>query len=323
MDHLPAVPPVAVFCPGPMLTITVETTAGADDIHLHAGGQGVWVARMIRELGGDGRLCACLGGESGEVVHHLITLEGIPIRRVLIGGDTTSYVDDRRGGDRRRVAEQPGSPLTRHELDDLLSISLANGIDAGTMVLTGTADRSVLPAVAFERLVSGLREHDVLVVADLSGEQLDAALAGGVSVVKVSDEELVAGGRLGASDDAAAIEAGRALCAEGATAVVVSRSELPALAVTAEEVWEAPSLRFGVVDHRGAGDSMTAALAVALARGAELPDALRLGVAAGSLNVTRHGLATGPRDAIESLCRHVEVRRVEDDGRIDPAASSQ
>jgi 1-phosphofructokinase len=62
------------------------------------------------------------------------------------------------------------------------------------------------------------------------------------------------------------------------------------------------------VDHRGAGDSMTAALAVAAARGLDPESGLRLAAAAGALNVTRHGLGSGRADAIGQLTANVEVR---------------
>jgi 1-phosphofructokinase len=47
-----------------------------------------------------------------------------------------------------------------------------------------------------------------------------------------------------------------------------------------------------------------------LAAGLDLRDAVLLGAAAGTLNVTRHGLATGPREEIERLARHFELRPV-------------
>ena len=59
---------------------------------------------------------------------------------------------------------------------------------------------------------------------------------------------------------------------------------------------------------RGAGDSMTAGIAAALARGEGFDVALRLGAAAGGLNVTRHGLASGHRQEIERLAAHVALR---------------
>lgn len=68
----------------------------------------------------------------------------------------------------------------------------------------------------------------------------------------------------------------------------------------------APTLH--AVDSQGAGDSFTAATAAALARGASVVDAVRLGAAAGSLNVTRRGLASGNRDEIERMAAHVTVR---------------
>ena len=43
-----------VFAPDPLLTVTVEAGADGDEIHLHAGGLGFWMAQMIANLGVDG-----------------------------------------------------------------------------------------------------------------------------------------------------------------------------------------------------------------------------------------------------------------------------
>ena len=57
---------IAVFAPSVWLTVTVEQNVqGDDDIHLHAGGQGIWIARMLRQLGQEPVVCAPVGGESG------------------------------------------------------------------------------------------------------------------------------------------------------------------------------------------------------------------------------------------------------------------
>jgi 1-phosphofructokinase len=61
------------------------------------------------------------------------------------------------------------------------------------------------------------------------------------------------------------------------------------------------------VDSRGAGDSLTAAIAASLAAGDDLRDAVKLGAAAGALNVTRHGLGTGDAEAIRRLSEQVEI----------------
>ena len=62
-------PSIVVFAPSPLLTITVEAAGTPrQEIHLHAGGQGFWVARMAALLGARVSLCCALGGESGAVL---------------------------------------------------------------------------------------------------------------------------------------------------------------------------------------------------------------------------------------------------------------
>lgn len=74
---------ICIFSPSPLYTVTIE--AGPDDraeVHFHAGGQGVWVARMVACLGSPVTLCAPFGGESGVVLRTLIEAGQITVRPV-------------------------------------------------------------------------------------------------------------------------------------------------------------------------------------------------------------------------------------------------
>src|ERR1700704_1526636 len=73
---------VMVFAPSPLLTVTVECRGEAPDIHLHAGGQGFWLARMVGALGAPVTLCGSFGGDSGAVVRTLIETEQVTVRGV-------------------------------------------------------------------------------------------------------------------------------------------------------------------------------------------------------------------------------------------------
>lgn len=297
-----------VFTPAPQLTITIEQPADAVELHVHPGGQGIWQARMITSLDVSVTLCACVGGEVGRVLEPLIAAEGVTLRVVPRDtGGSGWYVHDRRDGDRVEIAEDPGQPLTRHELDELYGVALAEGLRADISVLSGPAQPEVVPADIYRRLAADLTNNGARVVADLSGDHLSAVLDGGVSFLKVSHEELLDDGRADDDSDQALVKAMRQLRDEGAESVIVSRADQPSLALLDGEAFVVEMPKLQAADPRGAGDSMTAGVTAVLAKGGDLHDAIRTGAAAGALNVTRHGLGSGRADAIAELIPRVQI----------------
>jgi 1-phosphofructokinase len=321
---------VAVFAPGVFLTVTIEAGLdGTDEIHCHAGGQGVWVARIVHNLGEPVALHVPVGGEPGTVVEGLIRHGGLSLRAVRVRNDTPAYVHDRRQGERQVVATTGPRALSRHELDNLYESTLAGAIHAGLLVVTGRPHPSAASLRFYRRLGADLATAGVTVVGDLHGEELDAFLDGGpIEVLKVSDEDLASDGTLTGDDDAAVVDALERLVERGAANVVVSRSTEPSLAHFGGQVYRCEVPMLSTADHRGSGDSMTGALAVATTRGLDPPEALALACGAGAANVTRHGLATVDARLITELAQlsTIEVwspgpRVPEHNGQAEPGTT--
>ncbi len=300
-------PRVCVFAPAPLLTVSAEVATDAEsdsELHVHAGGQGFWVCRLLQELDVDAVMCASFGGETGTVLRTLIDASGVQVAAVSTAGSNGAYVHDRRSGERQVVATMAAGRLSRHEVDDLYDVTLIEALASTVTVLTGPQE-DVVPDDMYRRLALDARSNARFVVADLSGGRLESALEGGVDLLKVSDEELESDGRLEkAGSLTAAIDA---LVAGGAANVVVTRADQPTLAsINGRRVRVIPPT-FEAVEAKGGGDSYTAAMAAAVAHGRTMVDALTLGAAAGSLNVTRRGLASGRQDLIERLAALVTV----------------
>ena len=309
---MPVAGSVAVLAPSPYVTVTIErATTGGDEIHLHPGGQGYWIARLASELGAAVTMCTTLGGEPGAVVGHLLDREPMRVEAVMTTSANGVYVHDRRGGDRTVVAQTPPDPLDRHGVDDLYGAALVAAIDTGLLAMAGPTSWELLTAGFYERLAGDARRAGVQVVADVSGSPLDEVLRGGVDVLKVSADELCRDGLVDSDDEPAVLAAARRLVDRGAGAVVVTRAGEGTLAVhdgTAAALVVGPQVV--AVEPAGAGDSLTGAMAAMLARGAPLLEAVRVGTAAAALNVTRRGLGSGRRGDIERFAAHIEVRDV-------------
>lgn len=315
---------VVVFAPSPVLTITVEDHDGEGEIHLHAGGQGVWQARMVRALGTEVTLCAGFAGETGKVLQHLIRDEGFSLVAVeRREGYGAAYIHDRRRGRRQVITDTKGDSLSRHDLDKLYGLTLREANGSDVVLLSGPAGSGVVPADVYRRLAADLHSCRCRVMVDLIGERLDAALKGGVDIVKVSHEELLADGRISSVDTREIVSAMHAIRSAGAKIVVVTRAEQGLLLLDDEGVRQVVAPAMQVEDATGAGDSFTAATAAVLAQGSGIDEAAALGAAAGALNVTRHGLGTGELSTIRRFSEFVEISPVEwqrpSEVRITPA----
>lgn len=303
-------PKVTVFGPHPLLAITIEalTSEGGDDIHAHAAGQGVWVARMASELGASPILCGFIGGETGTVLRPLLDQMDVELRLVETATASGSYVHDRRGGEREPVAQSASMPPSRHEIDELFSSTVAAALDSGVLALCGPYPSEALPLEIYGNLVTDVKANGTPVIVDLSPPRLDSALEGGPDLVKINDWELASYIEGPVDGEERLRAAARRLLDAGAGSVIITRAEEPAMVLRGEDAWELIPPRFERGSREGCGDSMMGGLAACIAAGLEWEETLRIGAAAGAANFLRHGLGSGSRGVIEDLARRVELR---------------
>jgi 1-phosphofructokinase len=303
---------VAVFAPNPVLGVTIEARGSSgDDIHLHPGGQGVWLTRMAAELGADPVLCGLVGGETGDVLRPL--LEALPGERRLVrtAGASGCYVVDRRDGERRLVSSSLSPPPSRHELDDLFAVTCTAALDACVLAVCNPFPGDTLPLEVYGRLVSDVRANGVPVIVDLSSPRLESALEGRPDLVKLNDWELAEFVSGPVSEPAQLRAAAERIRARGAATVLVTRAGDPALVLNDEGAWELVPPRFERGSREGCGDSMMGGIAAGYAAGLGWREALVLGAAAGAVNFLRHGLGTGSRRTVEQVAERVELRSLQ------------
>jgi 1-phosphofructokinase len=301
---------VTIFGPHPLLTVTIEMEGPErQSIHFHAGGQGPWVARMAAHMGVAPVLCGFIGGESGQL------LEG-PLRETVAPGETRlvetrsasgCYVADRRSGKRQLVAMTVSDPPTRHELDELFSLTYAEAIACGWLVVTNPMPGSSLPLQTYGDLVADAKANGVRTLVDLSSPRMDSALRGGPDVAKLNDWELAEMFKGPVSEPEDLHTAARRLQEMGAANVIVTRGEQPALVLHGEQAFELRGPRLERGYREGCGDAMMGGMSAAWALGEPFEQAVRYGAAAGAANFLRRGLGSASREVVERLVGGVRL----------------
>lgn len=170
-------------------------------------------------------------------------------------------------------------------------------VDAAGEVFAGA--KAVLcqlevPVETTTRALARGREARALTIFNPAPAQTDLprALFAACDLVCPNETEAALLTGVGVEDEAGAERAGRALLALGARAVVITLGARGCCFVSADAcfVVNAPPVR--AVDTTGAGDCFLGALAVFLARGVAMRDALGRACAAAALSVTRSGTQT-------------------------------
>ena len=307
----PASPTVAVFAPHPLLTVTLEREgADREGVHFAAGGQGVWVARTAGMLGAVPALCSFIGGESGGLLGGL--LDSLRGKRCLVPTATASgcHVSDRRSGKLEVLSMALSDPPSRHELDDLFSVTCSEAIACGWLVVTNPLPAEALPLELYRDLVADVRANGCRTLVDLSTPRVDLALEAEPDLVKLNDWELaeivsdsVAGPLLR--------PAAESLRERGARSVIVTRGEQPALVLHGEDAWWLQPPRFARGFREGCGDAMMGGIVASWSGGASFEQSLLTGAAAGAANFLRHGIGGASRELIDELAKRVKLYPVE------------
>ncbi len=302
-------PAVAVFAPNPLLTVTLELEgAERQSVHFHAGGQGVWSAGMAASMGAAPVLCGFIGGETGQLLGPLLErVAGGGLHLVQTGSSSGCYVTDRRSGQRELVAMSLSDPPSRHELDELFSLTCAQALSSGWLLVTNPLPGEALPLEVYGDLVADARAGGARTLVDLSSPRLDGALASEPDLVKINDWELAEFVRGPVSTPELLLAAARRLRDAGARSAIITRGELPALVLHEDEAWELTPPRFEHGFREGCGDAMMGALIAVWARGESFERALVLGAAAGAANFLRRGLGHASREVVEQLADAVRL----------------
>ena len=301
---------IVTLCMNPALDITTGTAVirPTDKLRCAAarydpGGGGINVAHVAVALGVPATAVFPAGGPAGELVHNLLVAEGLAVQRIRIGGSTReSFTVNESSTQRQYRFVLPGPQLTIAEQTECLLRLRQVAAGARIVVASGSLPPGV-PEDYYQQISTLCAELGATFLLDTSGGGL-TNIKSGVFLLKPSIRELREdlGAELATESDQVA--AARGLVDRGvARHVLVSLGAQGALLVSADDAQHFDAVQVPPGSGVGAGDAMLAGVAVGIARGWPLSEAVRLGIAAGAAMLLTPGTAPCTLTDTERLFR--------------------
>jgi D-beta-D-heptose 7-phosphate kinase/D-beta-D-heptose 1-phosphate adenosyltransferase len=259
------------------------------------------VALNITTLGGQAVLAGVVGDDAAgaEIMALLAATQGLqPCLVTAPGRPTTAKTRFMAGAHQLlRLDEEVTEKLPEPAAAALLA-HVGSALGACDIVVLSDYAKGVLCDEVLQAIIEQARAAGRTVIADPKREDFTAYH--GATILTPNEHEVRLATRISAEHDADADRAGRAaLQAIEGDAVLVTRSAKGLTLVRREgAALHLPTRAREVADVSGAGDTLVAALAVALGAGAALPQAAMLANITAGISVGKQGTATVSRQEL-------------------------
>jgi ribokinase len=283
----------------PQLPIFGQTLLGSD-FDMGPGGKGSNQAVGTARLGAESYFVGLIGEDKlGEIATDLYAAEGV----------NTTYL--KKTGEK---ATGVGFIILNHAGENFIILDMsANDLmdaafvdQAETQIAQSNMVMAVLeiPIPAAMRAMELGRKHGIPTILNPApAAPLPDSIFQYVDYLTPNESELRILLGLAPDDPTPTPELAQKFRERGAKNVIVTMGENGALILTDSEPVHIPSIPVNVVDTTGAGDAFNSGLALALAEGKSLVEAVQYGCCAGATACTRLGVipAMGHRDLIDQL----------------------
>ncbi|HEM3122341.1 TPA: tagatose-6-phosphate kinase [Streptococcus suis] len=292
-------------------TFHLDTVNRVEKVQKTAGGKGLNVTRVLKQIGEDVVATGFIGGEIGSYVKKQLTRNDIKNSFVEIGSETRNCIAVLHDGKQTEILEQ-GPTIQEHEALNFIEHLeiILNNVDV--VVISGSLPKG-LASNYYVEIVELCKKCGVTVVLDCSGEALKKVLESQQkpTVIKPNTEELSQLIGKEVTDDIQELKSvlsGQLF--QGIDWIVVSLGAQGAFAKHNDKFYRVRIPKIKVVNPVGSGDSTVAGIAAGLVHA--LPDAelLKNANVLGMLNAQEE--QTGYVNLVhsESLYSQIEVEEV-------------
>jgi len=273
-----------------------------------AGGRGVDVSRVIKELGGQSIALGFIGGYNGLELEGRLINEGVICDFTRINSETrTNNIVYQ-----RKKKLQTLLSTYEPEVGSLEITSFFNKIKEipkhSYVVISGNMPRGINDNF-YAQMIITLKEKGAKVILDTDSEALRRGVDAGPCLIKPNIHEF---GRLVANNVSSVEEIiNYAKPYQNIVEyIVVSMGARGVVGINRNEYYSAAPPKIKVRSSVGAGDSLVAGIVYAMSEGKKFEDAIAMGVACGTASALNSGNKLCRREDVEIIKKDVIIKKI-------------
>lgn len=262
-----------------------NTVNRVSDVSKTAGGKGLNVARVLKQLGEDVAASGFLGGSLGNFIGSELMRLGIQNYFVPINGETRNCIAIIHNGKQTEVLES-GPEISQEEAGKFLTAFRNYAKQAKVITISGSLPKGLMNDY-YANMLQIAAEEETPVLLDTKGDTLRQTLQNNQKpyLIKPNQEEIAdLLGERNLSVDSIR-QALQSPIFRGITWVVVTLGEAGALVRYKDNVYRVHSPQVQAINPVGSGDSVIAGFASGISRKLDGTDLIKFGLAMGVLNV--------------------------------------
>lgn len=264
---------------------------------IYAGGKGINVSIVLKNLGFDSTALGFLAGFTGSEIRRLLEQQGVNADFIDVR-DGISRINMKLRSNEESEINGQGPQIQEEDIQKLYQ-KLEQLQDGDILVLAGSIP-SVMPESMYMDIMKYLSDRKLKVVVDATRELLMNVLPYHPFVIKPNNHELgdIFGVELKEKKDV--ITYAKKLQEMGAQNVIVSMAGEGAVFLDEDgNVYESDAPKGRVVNSVGAGDSMVAGFLAGYLQSGDYREAFKMGVCTGSASAFSEQLAT--KEEVEAI----------------------
>lgn len=269
----------------PLDTLKINDVNRVENVSKTAGGKGLNVSRVIKQMNGELIASGILGGSLGTYIVEQLNKEKVPNRFLEIEKESRNCIAILHEGNQTEILES-GPTLDDGEGDEYFKLFEELLDEADVVTISGSLPKGLSPTY-YQQLLEMSRDKQVKILVDTSGEALKQTLLGDQKsfLIKPNTDEL--NGLLEqevTSDIEGLKEALSDSLFDGVEAIVVSMGADGAFAKIHDEFYKVSIPKINVVNPVGSGDATIAGLAMSIDQGLPWDEVLKTAMTTGMLN---------------------------------------